>query len=70
MMLRPSNAVTWKNKPLASSAHMSAARYQLARLARNRRTKPNVSPLWALITAQIETSFRARQYRRWMKARA
>lgn len=62
--------ITWKNKPLASSAHMSAARYQLARLAKNRRTNPKISPLWALITAQIESGFRARQYRNWMAARS
>ena len=35
--------ITWKNKPLASSAHMAAARYQLARLSRQRRTAPTVS---------------------------
>ena len=61
--------ITWKNKPLASSAHMSAARYQLARLSRGRRTNANVSPLWALIIAQIEAKRRAKQYRRWIADR-
>lgn len=61
--------ITWKNKPLASSAHMAAARYQLARLSRRRRTAPNVSPAWALLCAQVEGARRARQYRRWIGPR-
>ncbi|CAH1659909.1 2,4-dienoyl-CoA reductase [Hyphomicrobiales bacterium] len=64
--LRP---ITWKNKPLASSAHMAAARYQLARLSRRRRTAPKVSPLWALLCAQFEAVRRARQYCRWIGQR-
>ncbi len=64
--LRP---ITWKNKPLASSAHMAAARYQLARLSHRRRTAPNVSPVWALLCAQVEGKRRARQYRRWIGER-
>ncbi|CAK7255170.1 MULTISPECIES: NADH:flavin oxidoreductase/NADH oxidase family protein [unclassified Shinella] len=65
-MLKP---ITWKNKPIASSAHMAAVRYQLVRLSRRRRTAPNVSPVWALLTAQISAKRSARQYRRWMAAR-
>ncbi|PZO68222.1 MAG: 2,4-dienoyl-CoA reductase [Paracoccus denitrificans] len=61
--------ITWKNKPLASTAHMSAVRYQLARLSRGRRTKPNVSPLWALVVAQLEAKRRAKQYRNWISTR-
>lgn len=61
--------ITWKNKPVASSAHMAAVRYQMVRLSRRRRTAPNVSPLWALITAQVEAKRNARRYRRWMAAR-
>ncbi len=61
--------ITWKNKPIASSAHMAAVRYQLVRLSRRRRTAPNVSPVWALLTAQISAKRSARQYRRWMAAR-
>ena len=61
--------ITWKNKPLASSAHMAAVRYQLARLSHGRRTNANVSPLWALVTAQIEAKRRAKQYRRWIADR-
>jgi len=61
--------ITWKNKPVASSAHMAAVRYQLVRLSRRRRTAPNVSPVWALLTAQVSAKRSARQYRRWMAAR-
>ena len=61
--------ITWKNKPVASSAHMAAVRYQLVRLSRRRRTAPNVSPVWALLTAQISAKRSARQYWRWMAAR-
>lgn len=61
--------ITWKNKPIASSAHMAAVRYQLVRLSRRRRPAPNVSPVWALLTAQISAKRSARQYRRWMAAR-
>lgn len=61
--LRP---ITWRNKPIASSAHMSAVRYQLVRLSRGRRTNPDVAPLWALIVAQVEARRRAKQYRRWI----
>jgi 2,4-dienoyl-CoA reductase-like NADH-dependent reductase (Old Yellow Enzyme family) len=64
--LRP---IAWKNKPLASSAHMAAARYQLERLSRRRRTAPNVLPAWALLCAQVEGARRARQYRRWIGQR-
>ena len=62
--------ITWKNKPLASSAHMSAVRYQLARLSHGRCTNAKVSPLWALITAQVEAKRQAKQYRRWIADRA
>lgn len=61
--------ITWKNKPIASSAHMAAVRYQLVRLSRRRRTAPNVSPVWALLTSQISAKRSARQYRRWIAAR-
>ena len=64
--LRP---ITWKNKPVASSAHMAAVRYQLVRLSRRRRTAPDVSPLWALVTSQLSAKRSARRYRRWMAAR-
>jgi len=64
--LRP---ITWKNKPIASSAHMAAVRYQLVRLSRRRPSAPNISPVWALITSQLQARSSARQYRRWMGQR-
>nr|WP_246330152.1 NADH:flavin oxidoreductase/NADH oxidase family protein [Endobacter medicaginis] len=64
--LRP---VTWKNKPLASTALMSAVRYQLARVSRGRRPRPGVPPLFALIAAQLTAKRQTRAYRAWMAAR-
>ncbi|MGY2851481.1 MULTISPECIES: NADH:flavin oxidoreductase/NADH oxidase family protein [Bradyrhizobium] len=61
--------ITWKNKPVASSAYMAAVRYQLVRLSRNRRSAPNVSPVWALLTSQMQAKRSARQYRRWVTER-
>lgn len=61
--------ITWKNKPVASSAHMAAVRYQLVRLSRRRRTAPNVSPVWALLTSQICAKRSTRRYRHWMAER-
>ena len=66
-MLRP---IAWKNKPLAATAHMSAVKYQLTRLSRGRRTRPGVSPLWALIVAQLDARSRANQYRTWIGRRS
>ena len=66
-MLKP---ITWKNKPLASSAHMAAVKYQLTRLSRRRPTAPGISPVWALACSQLESRRRARQYRRWIGQRA
>lgn len=64
--LRP---IGWKNKQLASSAHMSAVRYQMVRLGRGRTTRPRVSPAWALATSQITGKCRAARYRKWMRQR-
>lgn len=61
--------IAWKNKQLASSAHMSAVRYQMVRLGRGRPTNPRVSPAWALATAQVSARCRARRYRKWMRER-
>ncbi len=62
--------IAWKNKPLASVAHMAAVKYQLSRLSRGRATAPRVSPAWALVISQLDGSRRARTYRRWMEGRA
>ncbi len=61
--------IEWKNKPVASSAHMAAVRYQLVRLGRKRRTNPDVSPVWALLLAQFDAKRNGRAYRRWMAGR-
>jgi 2,4-dienoyl-CoA reductase-like NADH-dependent reductase (Old Yellow Enzyme family) len=63
-MLKP---ITWKNKPLAATAHMAAVKYQLTRISRHRRPAPGVSPVWALILSQADAKRRARRYRRWMQ---
>ncbi len=62
--LRP---ITWKNKPVASVAHMAAVRYQLERLSNRRRTAPDVSPIWALVVSQLHARRATRAYRRWME---
>ncbi len=64
--LRP---IAWKNKQLASSAHMAAVKYQLTRLGHRRPTAPGVPPAWALAMSQLDGSCRARRYRRWMAQR-
>jgi 2,4-dienoyl-CoA reductase-like NADH-dependent reductase (Old Yellow Enzyme family) len=61
--------ISWKNKPLASTAHMAAVKYQLSRLSAGRPTTPGVSPLWALLLSQLETRRRAKRYRIWVKER-
>lgn len=61
--------IKWKNKQLASSAHMAAVKYQLTRLSNGKRTMPGVSPVWALVSSQMDTRCRARTYRRWVEQR-
>jgi len=61
--------ISWKNKQLASSAHMAAVKYQLTRVSRRQRTAPGVSPAWALVVSQADARCRARRYRRWMEER-
>jgi 2,4-dienoyl-CoA reductase-like NADH-dependent reductase (Old Yellow Enzyme family) len=65
--LRP---ITWRNKVLASMANMALVKFQLRRLSQGRRTKPDVSPVRALVLEQIGTARKARQYRKWMTRRA
>jgi 2,4-dienoyl-CoA reductase-like NADH-dependent reductase (Old Yellow Enzyme family) len=59
----------WKNKAIAASAHMAAVKYQLQRLSRHRAVKPQVLPLWALLTAQLTAKRQAKRYRRWMSGK-
>lgn len=61
--------IVWKAKPLAALAYMSVVKHQLRRLSVGRAPKPEVSPVWALLTDQIRLSRRTRQYRRWVANR-
>jgi 2,4-dienoyl-CoA reductase-like NADH-dependent reductase (Old Yellow Enzyme family) len=66
MLLKP---ITWKNKGLAAAAHMGAVKYQLTLLSRQRRPRPGVSPVWALLVSQVGAMWGARAYRQWMQGR-
>ena len=66
MLLQP---ITWKNKALAAAAHMGAVKYQLSRLSQQRRPRPGVSPVWALLVSQVSAMWGARAYRQWMQGR-
>lgn len=59
--------IRWKKKPLAALANMAVVKFQLKRLSRGRRTKPEVSPAWALLLDQLFVGRRTRQYRAAMK---
>ncbi len=62
--------IAWKNKPLASTAHMATVKYQLIRLSRRQSTAPRVSPIWALVLSRMDARRRARAYRNWIESRA
>lgn len=63
-------AIPWKNKVLASLAYMAMVKYQMSRLSRGKRTRPDVAPAIALAQQQWDTTFRNYRYRRWMNAQA
>ncbi|MFZ6044578.1 NADH:flavin oxidoreductase/NADH oxidase family protein [Pseudomonas sp. CR3202] len=65
--LRP---ITWKNKTLGAMANMAVVKYQLLRLSNGRSTRPEVSPLVALLQQQLFTVFRTRRYRRWISGQS
>ncbi len=58
--------INWKSKPLASLAAMAVVKFQLRRLSRGRTANPNVSPVKALVLAQLRTASLTRKYRRWI----
>lgn len=58
--------IAWKNKMLSSLATMACVKFQLKRLSKGQVTKPDVSPLWALILQQFITSQQAKKYKAWM----
>ncbi|SED27893.1 NADH:flavin oxidoreductase/NADH oxidase family protein [Bradyrhizobium erythrophlei] len=69
--LRPEVApISWKSKPIASLAAMAVVKFQLRRLSRGRTANPNVSPLKALVLAQLRTASLTRKYRRWIASSA
>ncbi|MDC8757477.1 NADH:flavin oxidoreductase/NADH oxidase family protein [Janthinobacterium fluminis] len=59
-------AVTWKNKVMASAAHMAMVKYQLRRLSRGKSTIPNVLPVFALLKQRLQTGIQNKRYRRRM----
>lgn len=58
--------IQMKDKALASAAQMSAVRFQMKKLSKGKRTNPNVWPLYALVTSELEAKSRAKQYRNWI----
>lgn len=58
--------IRWKNKSLAALAYMATVKFQMRRLSCGGVTKPNVSPLRALLAEQLKTARRTRQYKRLM----
>ncbi|WP_186206808.1 NADH:flavin oxidoreductase/NADH oxidase family protein [Burkholderia gladioli] len=64
-VLRP---VTLKNKMLGAMANMAMVKYQLVRLSRGRRTRPDVWPVGALVRQRLANACQTRQYRRWAGA--
>ncbi|SCK14538.1 NADH:flavin oxidoreductase/NADH oxidase family protein [Vogesella sp. LIG4] len=63
-------AIPWKNKVLASVGYMAMVKYQLRRLGKGKRTRPDVAPAIALAQQQWDTTCRNYRYRRWMNAQA
>ncbi|MEB0046644.1 MULTISPECIES: NADH:flavin oxidoreductase/NADH oxidase family protein [unclassified Pseudomonas] len=58
--------IHWKRKPLAALATMAVVKFQLHRLSRGRKPRPQVSALWALILDRLYIARRTRQYRQAM----
>ena len=61
--------IQMKDKALASAAQMSSVRFQMKKLSKGKRTNPNVWPLYALVTSELEAKSRAKQYRNWIASR-
>ena len=58
--------IQWKRKPLAALASMAVVKFQLQRLSRGRKPRPEVSAVWALILDRLYIGRRTRQYRQAM----
>jgi len=61
--------INFKKQGIASAARMGVAKYQLRRVGKGRAPKKSVWPVWALITQQLLTKRRNRQYREWLDNR-
>jgi 2,4-dienoyl-CoA reductase-like NADH-dependent reductase (Old Yellow Enzyme family) len=58
--------ILWKRKPLAALANMAVVKFQLHRLSRGRKPRPQVWAVWALILDRLYIGRRTRQYRQAM----
>lgn len=58
--------IRWKRKPLAALANMAVVKFQLHRLGRGRKPRPQIWAVWALILDQLYIARRTRQYRQAM----
>ncbi|MFF9853847.1 NADH:flavin oxidoreductase/NADH oxidase family protein [Streptomyces litmocidini] len=65
---RTMEPLTWSDKALAATASMARVRHQMRRLARGRNTKPDTSPLLALISERRKQRSALRSYRAWLAA--
>ncbi|MQA21053.1 NADH:flavin oxidoreductase/NADH oxidase family protein [Rugamonas rivuli] len=61
-------AVTWKNKVMASAAHMAMVKHQLRRLSRGKSSNPNIPPVLALVEQRLQTRIQNKKYRRRMNS--
>lgn len=62
--LRP---IAWKNKLMASAAHMAMVKYQLRRLSKGKAAVPTIQPLFALMGQQLQGKVQNSRYRRRMR---
>ncbi|EOW1563231.1 NADH:flavin oxidoreductase/NADH oxidase family protein [Pseudomonas aeruginosa] len=58
--------VNWKNKAFAAAATQAVVKQQLVLLGRGRPSKPQMSPLLALVGSQLKARQQTRRYRRWL----
>lgn len=61
--------ISFKKQTIASLAQMAVTKSQLRRMGQGKAPKPSVSPLWALVTQQIQTKRRNKKYRKWLTQR-
>ncbi|MGH8383938.1 MAG: NADH:flavin oxidoreductase/NADH oxidase family protein [Pseudomonas sp.] len=58
--------IRWKRKPLAALANMAVVKFQLHRLSRGRKTRPQVSAVLALVLDQVNIARLTKRYRQAM----